>query len=79
MLVSTTGDARTITVRLERRAKGRWSKVRRLRPLKARSGQAVLPLALGRLKPGKHRLVVSLAGSFGAPSTVTVPLVVRRG
>jgi hypothetical protein len=53
--------------------------VRRLRPLKARSGQAVLPLALGRLKPGKHRLVVSLAGSFGAPSTVTVPLVVRRG
>jgi hypothetical protein len=79
MLVSTTGDARTITIRVERRAAGRWRKVRRLRPRKAPSGQAVLPLALGRLKPGKHRLVVSLAGSFGATSTVTVPLAVRRG
>ncbi len=79
MLVSTTGDARTVTIKVERRARGRWRKVRSLRPRKARSGLATLPLALGRLQPGKHRLVVSLAGTFGPPSKLTLPLAVKRG
>ena len=77
MLVSTAGDVRTIAVRVERRKRGRWRKVRSLRARKARAGQAVLPLALGRLQPGKHRLVVSLAGTFGPPSKLALPLRVR--
>jgi hypothetical protein len=42
------------------------------------TGQTVVPQRLGRLQPGKHRLVVSVTDSLGASAKLTVPLPVRR-
>jgi hypothetical protein len=78
LLLSSAGDARKIGLTVQRRAGRRWRKVRSLRALKGRPGQIVKPIALGRLKPGRHRLVVSAAGPFGPASRVVVPFRVRR-
>jgi len=78
LLLSSAGQAKRIGLTVQRRAGKRWRKVRKLRALKGRPGQIVAPLALGRLKPGRHRLVVSAAGPFGPPSKVIVSFRVRR-
>lgn len=78
MLVSTAGDGRALAVKVQRKVGRRWRKVRSLRSRKARDGQSVVPLSLGRLKRGKHRLVVSLSSSFGPVAELKLPLVVRR-
>jgi hypothetical protein len=79
MLLSTAGDVRAVSVRVERRQRGRWRKVRSLRPRRVETGQTLLPQRLGRLQPGTHRLVVSVTDSLGTAAKVTVSLPVRRG
>ena len=79
MLLSTAGDVRAVSVRVERRQRGRWRKVRSLRPRRVETGQTLLPQRLGRLQPGRHRLVVSVTDSLGSAAKVTVSLPVRRG
>lgn len=77
LLYTLAGDASRVTLVVQRRAGRRWRKVRSLRPLRAERGQGVAALKLGRLARGKHRLVVSAAGSFGPPSSMTAPFDVR--
>lgn len=79
MLLSTAGDVRAVSVRVERRQRGRWRKLRSLRSRRVESGQTLLPQKLGRLRPGRHRLIVSVTDSLGPAARVTVPLPVRRG
>jgi hypothetical protein len=79
MLLSTAGDAKTLSVRVERRQRGRWRKLRTLRSRRVKAGQTIVPQRLGRLQPGKHRLVLSVTDSLGVSAKLTVPLRVRRG
>jgi hypothetical protein len=79
MLLSTAGDVRALSVRVERRKRGRWRKLRSLRSRRVDTGQTLVPQRLGRLQPGKHRLVVTVTDSLGVAAKVTVPLPVRRG
>ena len=78
LLLSSAGEAGRISLTVQRRAGRRWRKVRSLRSLKGRAGQIVKPIALGRLKPGRHRLVASAAGPFGPPSKAIASFRVRR-
>jgi len=78
MLLSTAGDVRAVSVRVERRQRGRWRKVRSLRPRRVDTGQTLLSQRLGRLQPGRHRLVVSVTDSLGTAAKVTVSLPVGR-
>jgi hypothetical protein len=74
LLVSGTGDVRRITFKLERRVGRRWRSVRSLRKRRMASGTRLFPLELGRLRRGRHRLVVSLAGPSGPRATRRVGL-----
>jgi hypothetical protein len=78
LLLSSAGEAGRISLTVQRRAGRRWRKVRSLRSLKGRAGQIVKPVTLGRLKPGRHRLVATAKGPFGPSSKAMAPFRVRR-
>jgi hypothetical protein len=77
LLVSAVGDVKKVSIRLERRGKGRWRRVRSLGSRRMAAGKKVFQLKLGRLRRGPHRLVVSVAGPFGKPASARVKLAVR--
>jgi hypothetical protein len=77
LLVSSVGDVELAQFRVERRVGRRWRRVRVLRPRPISPGHAVLPLNFGRLRPGKHRLVVSVGRLTAAQVTRRVSFRVR--
>ncbi len=77
LALSSAGEVRKISLTVQRRAGRRWRKVRSLRPLKGR-GEIVKAMKLGRLKPGKHRLVATATGPFGPSSKAIANFSVRR-
>ena len=74
--VSAIGDVKSATLVLQRRKGGRWRKVRSLGSRRLSAGTEVIPLKLGRVSRGRHRLVVSVAGPIGRPVTRRVKLTV---
>jgi len=74
--VSAIGDVKSATLVLQRRKGGRWRKVRSLGSRRLSAGTEVIPLRLGRVSRGRHRMVVSVAGPIGRPVTRRVKLTV---
>jgi hypothetical protein len=65
LLLSTLGEPESVELTVQRRAGRRWRRVRTLPSRKVKlSGDIVMSLRLGRLRPGRHRLVVAV-GRFG--------------
>ena len=74
--VSAIGDVESATLVLQRRKGGRWRKVRSLGKRRVSAGTEVIPLKLGRVSSGRHRVVVSVAGPIGRPVIRRVKLTV---
>ena len=77
LAVVASGAVGRIVVVLERRRGRRWTAVRALRGRRASVGTTVLPLALGRLRKGRYRLVVRVTGAAGTSPRASTPLRVR--
>ncbi|HEY8583388.1 MAG TPA: hypothetical protein VIL49_10590 [Capillimicrobium sp.] len=78
LLISTVGDVSQLTLRVERRVRRSWKEVRTLpggAPPEA--GQTTRSLNLGRLGRGRYRLMVTAAGTSGAPAVAPVAFRVR--
>jgi hypothetical protein len=81
LLVAFGGEAAVLTLSLQARKGHHWKKLRPLPGGKleagTETGNAVIPLKLGALKPGKYRLQVTAAGPSGAKASTTAALTVR--
>jgi hypothetical protein len=70
------GEATSATLRLQRRSGHHWRSVKSLPSHKIGSGNTLIPLRLGGLKPGKYRVRVSVSGPAGKPAVQEAPLTV---
>jgi hypothetical protein len=78
LLVGTSGPVEELSLKLERRAGKKWKKVRSLPGRKLASGLVPVKLKLGRLGPGKYRLLTAVSGGVAEQATGTAQFLVKR-
>lgn len=78
LFVSVTGDVDRLGIALQRKRGRRWKRLRSLPGRRIAPGSTLLALRLGRLAPGKHRLVLTATKSGLKQSTGNVTFTVHR-
>jgi hypothetical protein len=77
LILGTSGSVAKLALRLQGRAGHHWRALKTLPDHELADGSKVLPLHLGRLRPGKYRLVVTVYGPSGEPFVKKASLTVR--
>jgi len=78
LVVASSGEVSELELKLQSHTGHRWRSVKALASRKLISGTLTFRLSLGRLAPGKYRLLVSVSGPGEEAETVAAPLTVVR-